>query len=62
MPGDIVWQSGEICERCEYGDHENCVGEPTLLEGGYETCCCNADDAANVIYEDAGIIETEAIA
>lgn len=50
-----------MCERCEHGDHENCIGDETVLEGGYTTCCCNASDE-NVIYEDDEIIEVEAIA
>jgi hypothetical protein len=34
----------EICESCGRGDHEFCEGEPTILEGGWENCCCNAED------------------
>lgn len=60
---DVVWQSGEMCERCEHGDHENCVGEPTELEGGYTTCCCNAHDTENVICdEDEEVVEVEMVA
>ncbi len=50
-----------MCEACERGDCENCIGEPTELEGGYLTCCCNSDDKENVIYEEDDIIEVEAI-
>lgn len=41
----------DTCERCEHNDHENCVGEPTVLDGGYTTCCCDATDE-NIIYEE----------
>lgn len=50
-----------VCERCEHGDHENCVGEPTVLEGDYTTCCCNASDV-NVIYEGDEVLDVGAVA
>jgi hypothetical protein len=50
-----------MCESCARGDHENCIGEPTVLEGGYTTCCCNATDE-NVVYEDDDVIEVETTA
>lgn len=43
------------------GDHENCVGEPTVLEGGYLNCCDNATDE-NVVYEDDDVLQSETIA
>jgi hypothetical protein len=49
-----------MCESCERGDHENCVGEPTILEGSYENCCCNATDE-NVIVENDEIIEVKQV-
>lgn len=38
-----------MCESCERGDHENCIGEPTTLDGGYLNCCCNAADCPNCL-------------
>lgn len=40
-----------ICERCENSDHENCIGAPTVLEGGYLNCCCNAIDCSNCLRQ-----------
>jgi hypothetical protein len=45
-------KGGIVCESCQRGDHENCIGHPTIVEGGYATCCCNApDDEGNSVME-----------